>query len=217
MKKVAVIHTSLAIRDSVDRELRQKIPDVDVHNIVDERLLQDVMDHGGIGPDVVKRMGLYVDAAVALGADVILSACSSVGPAFDLARRQTSIPTVRIDEPMAEEAAAKGRNIAVYGTVTTTLAPSCELIERTARRLGRTVAVTPYLIDGAFKVLAEEKNPEKHNRMVMDRILATHGGHDVIVLAQASMAILLSQLQEMGKPALYSLASGVARVRSLLQ
>lgn len=217
MKRVAVIHTSMALYESVGKELRRQIPDVDIHNIIDDRILQDVVDHGGIYPSVVKRMGLYVDAAVAMGADVILNVCSSVGAAFDLARQQTDLPTVRIDEPMAEQAVAQGSNIVVYGTVSTTLMPSCELIERTAREAGLPVQVTPYLIDGAFKVLAEEKNPQKHNQMVLEKIFATHGSHDVIVLAQASMAILVPELQQVDKPVLYSLESGVARVRSVLE
>ena len=217
MKRVAVIHTSLAILDSVDGELRRQIPDVVIHNIIDQHLLRDVADHGGVYPAAVKRMCLYVDAAAALGAQVILSACSSVGPAFDLARRLSDVPTVRIDEPMAEQAALQGGSIAVYGTVPTTLMPSCELIERTARQLGRRVKVSAYLIDGAFKALSEEKNPQKHNQMVLEKINATQGPHDVIVLAQASMAILIPALREAGKPVLYSLESGVARVKSLLE
>ena len=217
MKKVAVIHTSLAILDSVEDELRRQIPDAVVYNIIDQRLLQDVMDHGGIYPAIVKRMCLYVDAAVSLGAQAILNACSSVGPAFDLAREQSDVPTVRIDEPMAEQAVQQGGSIAVYGTVATTLMPSCQLIERTAREQGRRVKVSAYLIDGAFKVLSEEKNPQKHNQMVLEKIYATQGPHDVIVLAQASMAILIPALKEAGKPVLYSLESGVARVKSLLE
>lgn len=216
MRTVAVIHTSLAIRESVDQELRRQIPDVDIHNIIDERILQDVMDHGGIYPSVIKRMGLYVDAAAALGAQVILNACSSVGPAFDLVRQKTHVPTVRIDEPMAQQAVTQGNSIAVYGTVATTLAPSCALIEEQARRMGRSVQVRDYLIEGAFKVLTEERNLQKHNRLALEKILFTHSAHDVIVLAQASMAILIPALQAMGKPVLTSLVSGVERVRRML-
>lgn len=216
MKKIAVIHTSLAIRERVDHELKGQISDVEIHNIIDEHMLQDVIDSGGINPTIVQRMCLYVNAAQSMGVDIILNACSSVGEAFDVARQQASIPTVRIDEPMAEQAVALGTNIAVYGTVMTTLAPSCELIKRTAEQLHRAAKVTPYLIDGAFKVLAEEKNPEKHNQMVLEKVYATHDAHDVIVLAQASMAILVPEMQGLEKPVLFNLESGIERIRSML-
>ena len=215
MRKIAVIHTSLAIRESVDAELKRVIPDCDIHNLIDEKMLQDVVDNGGLNASLIRRMNLYVSAAEAMGADIILNACSSVGAAFDLARRSVSIPTLRIDEPMAEAAVAGGGDIAVYGTVATTLKPSSDLIASVARRSGKSVEVTPFLVDGAFDVLSREKNVEKHNRMVLERIHATHGRFGAIVLAQASMTVLIPYLQDLGKPVFYSLQSGVARVKEL--
>lgn len=217
MKKVAVIHTSLAIHRSVDDALRTQIPDVEIHNIIDELMLNDVVKNNGVTPDIIARMCKYVDIAADMGVDAILNACSSVGEAFDVARKQTAIPTVRIDEPMAEDAVAKGDRIALYGTVATTLLPSSRLIERIAREKGKQVEVTPYLIDGAFEVLSVEKNVEKHNQMVLDEIMRTQSRHDVIVLAQASMAVLMPKLKNLTQPVMYSLVSGTERVRKVLE
>lgn len=215
-KKIAVIHTSLAIRESVNQQILKVMPDADIHNIIDERILQDVMDNQGINTSIIKRMCLYTQAAEALGADAILNACSSVGEAFDIARRLVSVPTVKIDEAMAEIAVESGTRIAVYGTVATTLAPSQRLIANTAGKKNKGVEVVPFLIDGAFQVLAEEKNTAKHNEMVLKRIHETQKDYDVIVLAQASMAILLPYLKELGKPVLISLESGIERLKQVL-
>lgn len=215
--KIAVIHTSLAIRESVNQQILKELPDADIHNIIDERILQDVMDNQGINTSVIKRMCLYVQAAEAMGADVILNACSSVGEAFDVAKELVEIPCLKIDEPMAQIAVETGMNIGVYGTVPTTLAPSCRLIEKTAKVMGKKVNVESHLVEGAFQVLAEEKNPEKHNEMVLKEIFATHEKHEVIVLAQASMSILIPHLSELGKPVLYSLESGIQRLRQIVE
>jgi Asp/Glu/hydantoin racemase len=150
------------------------------------------------------------------GADVILNACSSVSEAIDVARRLVNIPCVKIDEPMAEEAVKLGKCIAVFGTVGTTLDPSCRLIASTAKRMGKDVTITPYLVEGAFKILSEEKNPEKHNQLVLDVINKFESKHDVIVLAQLSMTILVPLLQNLGKPVLYSANTGVERVKEVL-
>lgn len=216
-KKIAVIHTSLAIRDALNRQILSEIPDADIHNIIDERILQDVIDQEGIDASVIKRMSLYVLAAEAMGADAVLNACSSVGEAFDVARKLVSIPTLKIDEPMAEIAVKSGSSIAVYGTVPTTLAPSTRLIENTAQKMNQKVEVTSYLIEGAFQVLTEEENPEKHNEMVLNKIYETHKQHDVIVLAQASMAILIPHLQNLGKPILYSTETGIKRLSEVVR
>ena len=217
MKKIAVIHTSLAIRDAVDREFQQAMPDCKIYNIIDEKMLQDVVDHGGVYPSIFRRMNMYIAAAEAMGVDAILNACSSVGEAFDMARKTTEIPTFRIDEPMAQLVVDTGKRIAVYGTVATTLKPSSALIRNLAAKQGKEVVVDSILIDGAFDVLSKEKNPEKHNSMVMERINATQQDYDVIVLAQASMTILVPLLQSLGKPVLYSLKTGIARVKEVLE
>lgn len=216
-KNIAVIHTSFAIYESIDREIKRVMPDCKIYNIADSRMLQDAVDHGGIYPGIIKRMNAYIAAAEAMGADVILNACSSVGAAFDIARKATTVPTIRIDEPMAEAAVENAKRIAVYGTVATTLKPSCELIRRVAAEKGKDTEVDSILIDGAFDVLAKEKNVDKHNSMVMEKINATYRDYDAIVLAQASMAVLLPLLHSLGKPVFYSLQSGVARVKEILE
>lgn len=215
-KKIAVIHTSLTVIENMDREIKKQIPDADIHNIIDEKLLSDVIRYGGVNRDIRRRMCLYVQAAESMGADYILNACSSVGEAFDTAEQLTAIPCLKIDQAMAETAVHAGHSVAVYGTVGTTLKPSADLIRKEAEKAGRRVEVTPYLIEGAFQVLAE-KNVQKHNQMVKERIIQTHLSHDVIVLAQASMAVLVPELKELGKPILYSMESGIRRLKEELE
>lgn len=215
-KKVAVIHTSLVLYDRINTLFKEIMPDVIVMNFIEDTLLKDVMANSGLTPDITKRICNYAMQAEIAGADVIFNACSSVAEAIDVARKLVNIPCLKIDEPMAEEAVMRGERIAVFGTVGTTLNPSSRLIESTAKRIGKVVEVTPYLVEGAFKILSEEKNPEKHNQLVLEVIHKVQSKHDVIVLAQASMTILVPHLQNLGKPVLYSAKSGVERVREVL-
>lgn len=215
-KKIAVIHTSLAVRERIDNEIRKQIPDADIHNIIDEKLLSEVMERGGIDSDIIRRMTLYVQAADSMGADIILNACSSVGEAFELAGKLTDIPCLKIDQAMAEQAVALGEKIAVYGTVATTLNPSVRLIQNVAQSMEKQVEVTPYLIDGAFQIL-QEQGPQKHNEMVLGKILETYDKHDVIVLAQVSMTVLIPEMGEIRQPVLYSVVSGIEKLKKMLE
>lgn len=215
-KKVAVIHTSLTIFPSMDKEILRQIPDADIHNIIDAKILSDVMENGGINEDIIKRMTMYVLACESMGADIILNACSSVGEAFDVAQSVTTVPCLKIDQAMAEAAVEAGTNIAVYGTVGTTLEPSARLIERVAKENKKNVTITKYLIDGAFQILAAG-DTETHNKMVLKRIMETKDHHDVIVLAQASMAVLIPEMADFTQPVLYSLVSGVSRLKECLE
>lgn len=214
-KKIAVIHTSLTIYPSVDREILRQIPDAEIHNIIDSKLLSDVMKAGGVNEEIKRRMTMYVLAAEAMEADIILNACSSVGEAFDAARSITKVPCLKIDQAMAESAVQSGSRIAVYGTVGTTLDPSARLIERVAATQSKDVTVTKYLVDGAFEILAAG-DVETHNDMVLKKITETGSDHDVLVLAQASMAVLVPRLAHFQQPVLYSLVSGITRLKDCL-
>ena len=215
-KKIAVIHTSLTIFPSMDKEILRQIPDADIHNIIDVKILSDVMKNGGINEDIKKRMTMYVLACESMGAEIIMNASSSVGEAFDVAKSITTVPCLKIDQAMAEEAVGAGSNIAVYGTVGTTLDPSARLIKRVAAEKGKSITVTKYLIDGAFQILAEG-DTETHNKMVLKKIMETKDNYDVIVLAQASMAVLIPEMKDFTQPVLYSLVSGVTRLKECLE
>jgi Asp/Glu/hydantoin racemase len=117
---------------------------------------------------------------------------------------------------MAEKAVELGSRIAVLATVASTMAPSCRLIEKAAQRMGRKVEVIPCLVDGALEILMKEKNREKHNQLVREKIEAVQSEVDVIVLAQGSMIVLLPELQHIQKPVLTSPRLGVEKVKAVL-
>ena len=73
----------------------------------------------------------YVQSAESLGVDLIVNQCSSVGEAFAIASRCTAIPTLRVDEPMAEKAVSLGTRLGVIATVASTVKPSCDPVSYT--------------------------------------------------------------------------------------
>lgn len=216
MKKVYIIHTSLVSHAELNALFAELVPDAKVHNIVDDSLLHDVMQHGGITPPVVSRMCAYVQAAAANGADLIFNQCSSVGEAADIAAQLVSVPVLKVDAPMAEQAIASGTRIGVVATVKSTMKPSCNLVRAKAAEAGKAVEVVEYLVDGALDVLMKEKNRDKHNAMVLEKVRRAEAECDVIVLAQGSMTVLLPELQDVKKPVLTSPRLGVERARQLL-
>ena len=208
---IAVLHTSLLFinPDSVINEyLAELAPDADVLHFVDSDVLAAVVRDGGTSPASTQRMVHLAQAAEAAGADVIFSACSSVGPAIDVARRLVSVPIVKIDDAMTASAVETADAIGVLATVPTTLPPTRALVEEKARAAGRDITVQERLCEGAFSVLMSGDR-DRHDAMVLDgaRELATEV--DVIVLAQASMARLAPAIAEaVGKPVLSSPRSG---------
>ncbi|MFM9556286.1 MULTISPECIES: aspartate/glutamate racemase family protein [Streptomyces] len=208
---IAVLHTSLLFvnPDSVINEyLDELAPDARVLHFVDSDVLAAVVRDGEVSPASTQRMVHLAQAAEAAGADVIFSACSSVGPAIDVARRLVSVPIVKIDDAMTASAVETADAVGVLATVSTTLPPTRSLVEEKAWAAGRDITVQEQLCEGAFSVLMSGDR-DRHDAMVLHGARALATEVDVIVLAQASMARLAPAIAEaVGKPVLSSPRSG---------
>ena len=215
MKKMAIIHTSAVSLQDLTTLCQEIMPEVEIINIIDDSLLAEVKRNNGITPAVISRMCRYVQSVESLDVDLIFNQCSSVGEAFAIASRCTAIPTLRVDEPMAEKAVSLGTRIGVIATVASTVKPSCDLIRTTAQRLGKAVVVQEYLAAEALDILMKEKDVDKHNQIVLAMIRRAE--NDVVVLAQGSMITLLPYLNEMPAPVLTSPRLGIERAWAMLQ
>lgn len=197
-KKIAILHTSfvfVSVEPVINDLIAELIPDAEVMHFVDSDVLATVVREQGISRKSEERMTHLAQAAEAAGADIIFSACSSLGPALDVAARNVHTPVVKIDEAMALRAARDGNRIGVLATVPTTLGPTSDLIQAKADELGRDVTIEQRLCDGAFSVLMSGDR-EKHDAMVIEQATDLAQQVDLIVLAQASMNRLAGVLQE---------------------
>lgn len=197
MPKVAVLHTSFVfvnVEPVITELITELVPDVELLHFVDSDVLATVVREQEISAASEARMVHMAQAAEAAGADVIFSACSSLGPTLDAAQRAVGVPVVKIDEAMAVEAATYDR-IGVLATVPTTLGPTSDLIAARAKDVGRTPEVVQRLCPGAFDVLMGGDR-EAHDAMVAEQASGLATEVDVLVLAQASMQRLAGPLQE---------------------
>ncbi|WP_253259217.1 aspartate/glutamate racemase family protein [Subtercola boreus] len=196
--KIAVLHTSfvfVSVEPVINDLIAEMMPDAEVMHFVDSDVLATVVREGGISARSEERMTHLAQAAEAAGADIIFSACSSLGPALDVAARAVQTPVVKVDEAMAIVAAQTGSRIGVLATVPTTLAPTSDLIQAKADELGREVTIEQRLTAGAFDILMGGDR-ETHDRMVIAEAAELAKNVDLIVLAQASMGRLAGTLQE---------------------
>ena len=215
-KKVIIIHTSFISVDTLKKLFAEIVPEVEVYNIVDDTLLSEIMQSGGVTDAIINRYCAYAVQAERTGADMIFNQCSSIGPAADVAAQMLGIPVLKVDQAMAEEAVEKGSKISVVATIGTTLQPSVALIESVARDIGKTVEITPVLLPSAYEALFLQGDTKTHNRIIIEKIREIEQTSDVIVLAQGSMVTLLNELTDVRVPLLTSPRSGVTRVRNVL-
>lgn len=193
MTKLAIIHTTSATVDSMKTLAAELLPNLELVNFVDDSILPQLGRNGGNLAEVEERLVHYARFAEKVGADVILEACSSVGELVPKMQSAVSIPIVRIDEAMVEQAVQRGEHIGVAATLRTTLQPTTRLLHAKAKEVDKEVEITPLLIEGAYQKLMVGDR-EGHDNLLVEKLQGLARTVDVVVLAQASMARVLPRL-----------------------
>ena len=169
------------------------LPEAKVFHMVDESLIQDTVKAGHLRKATIRRLIRQIESAEEAGADAVLVTCSSIGPGVTLAQQLFEIPVLRIDDAMAENAVRQAHTIGVLATLRTTLDPTTELLREKAAKAGRKVELVECLCEEAFPaVLAGDT--ATHDRLLARALVEDLKGVDLIVLAQASMARVLTTL-----------------------
>jgi aspartate/glutamate racemase len=216
VKKLAIIHTTPVTVDSLKELAREVVGEIEIINFVDDSILPQLAGNGGDLSAVEDRWMHYAQFAEQAGADCIMSACSSVGQLADRADSRMSVPVLRIDEAMAEEAVRRAARIGVAATLQTTLAPTMQLIRDKAAQAGKEVEIVPALAEKAYGKLMQGDR-EGHDEELTKTLVDLAGRVDVVVLAQASMARVVSSLpEEQSGKFLSSPRLGMERVKKVL-
>ena len=216
MPKIAILHTTPVTVEPLKALAAELLPGVLVVNFVDDSILPQLIETGDLQA-VEPRLVQYAKFAEEVGAEAILSACSSVGELATSVQTNVRPPVIRIDEAMAEEAVRTAERVGVAATLPTTLGPTLTLLERKACEAGREVELSPICVEEAYtKLMAGDR--EGHDRLLSEALEQLAARVDVVVLAQASMARVLSALPaEQQAKFLTSPRSGMERVRQVLE
>ncbi|RMI39852.1 Asp/Glu/hydantoin racemase [Streptomyces triticirhizae] len=210
--RVCVLHTVAALPAVFAPLLAEEAPGVAPYHLVDESLLADTIAHGPL-PRTTARLAAHLTGAQQAGARAVLVTCSSIGPAAEQARALVDIPVFRVDEPMAARAVATGPRVAVLATLDSTLRPTAELVERQAAAAGAPLTLTTSTCAGAYQARVAGRQ-EEHDRLIAEEARRLAEGHDVLVLAQASMAAAVPG-DALPVPVLSSPRSGAAQLAAV--
>src|ERR1700760_1765446 len=197
-KTLGLVHTSATLVPVFAQLCKEKLPGVNVFNVVDDSIVKGIIVSGSLTPTIARRVTGYLESAELAGADYIMVTCSSIGPAVEAGARLMGVPVLRVDQPMADQAVATGQKIGVIATLKTTLEPTADLISRRAQIAGKKIELTSKLCEGAFDALMSG-DAAKHDAMVAGALKELSQQVDVIVLAQASMARVVETLSPADK------------------
>lgn len=212
MKTLAILHTTPLTIAPLKELAQELIPGCVVYNLLDDSILPHLIK-GTARDKVIYRVKTMVKMAESTGADLALSACSSIGQLVTGCTESVSIPVWRIDEKMAEQAVRVGKRIGVLATLTTTLEPTADLLRRKALEADRVVELVSVCAHSAYARLLAGDVPG-HDQEVAHELLRLATDCDVVVLAQASMARVAQSLTDINPDQiLTSPRLGMERVR----
>lgn len=216
-KTLAIIHTTPVTIEPLKQLANEILPEISIINFMDDSILPQLAQNGGNINDVAERWVQYAKYAEQMGADIILNACSSVGEVVELARNEMTVPIVRIDEAMAEEAIKRGNKIGVIATLSTTMNPTLKLLNDTAKKLEKKVDFLPDLAEEAYKLLISG-DQKGHDALLVEHMSNLSEQTDSVVLAQASMARAVPLLEKkIQRKFLTSPKFGIMSVKQILE
>ena len=186
MLRIACLHTAESNIAVFDAALRASgLAGVELRHTVRADLLAAAEAGGGLTPDIALQTA---DALRGLQAqaDAILLTCSTLGSAAELAAKDASVPVVRVDAALAEQAVADGGKVVVLCAVETTMEPTRSLFEKAAQATGAEVAVR--LVPRAWEAFRAGDRDRYLAIIARAADEAMQAGAARVALAQASMA-----------------------------
>ncbi len=213
---IGLIHSTRLVVQPVHDVVASNCPDVDIINIVDEGILRVLFAQGEIDDKIIDWLRRMVESAVGTGADIAVLSCSSLSPAVNAVRESVSIPFLKIDEPMAEQAVRTADRIGLIATNHTTPKPSTMLIEEVAKNLGKKVEILPRVHEDAFQKL-NKGDIDGHDDVVIQAVKDLLKEVDVVLLAQISIARVKEKLDAETRKRVYSSLDFIApRINEML-
>ncbi|QHC71734.1 aspartate/glutamate racemase family protein [Rathayibacter sp. VKM Ac-2801] len=217
-QRAPLIAVVSAIRASIlaaEAALRRGLPGAIVWNILDDRLIVDLVQQGGMTVGLQARMNRLLDHAAAEGADGVLLSCSLYAQLTEPAQERLGIPVVGPDDAAFTDILDRGfQSVALVSSVALALEDSTD---RARDRLGEGAsAINPLLALDARKpsLLGDAKGTADAIAQVLRRDV---GDFDAVLLANYSLAPAVPFLtEELGIPVLVGAGSAADELRRRL-
>lgn len=214
--RIVLIHAIAVAVDPIRDAFARLWPEAETVNLLDDSLSVDRARSPSLSADFFRRFDVLADYAAGIGAEGILFTCSAFGPAIEAVARRLTIPVLKPNEAMFEEAFSAGQRIGMVAT----FAPAAETMRQEfvedAARLQPAASLTLQVVPEAMAAL-RAGDAETHNTLVAD---AARGmaDVDVLMLAHFSTSRALQQTAATSRcPVLTSPDAAVRKIRRLIE
>ncbi|MPY53715.1 aspartate/glutamate racemase family protein [Streptomyces acidicola] len=214
---VAMIHAVPTGARVAQEAFAREFPQATVWNVLDDRLLDDARDAGGLTDVLRRRMLRLIGHVMDGGARGLLLTCSSYGDVVDTARSLWGVPVLKSDEALFKAAlAGPFERIAVVASTRPAVPAAVAQLQALvpAVRPDRPVDIVTALSEAA----ADAGTPEATARHLADALTTVGAADaDAVLLAQYSLAPARDALAELlDVPVLDGAGAAARELRGLL-
>ncbi|VVO29501.1 aspartate/glutamate racemase family protein [Pseudomonas fluorescens] len=214
--RIFLIHATPVAIAPITEAFTRLWPEARLANLLEDSLSSDLAQAGGLTPALNERFLKLATYAALSGADAILFTCSAFGNAIDLCKRSLSIPVLKPNEAMIEQAIQRTRKITILATFEPAIASMTEEFQRHARQQGVEIELATLVCPGAFDEL-RNGNTDRHDALIVD-CARMPTNSELLCFAQFSMTSAAQQVSQASSlPVLTTPDSAVLKLRSLLK
>ena len=219
--RISCIHALTQSIGPVTKAFAELWPEAETAHIMDDKLSVDRERAGSLTPEIAERISQLARYAMRSKANGILYTCSAFGEAIEAVARWSSIPVLKPNEAMFDEALDRGGEIAMLLTFQPSVASMEE--EFRAQRVARTqrgvqakeANLKTMCVPEAMAAL-QRGDAATHNRLLAEAAKSIKA--DLLMLGQFSMAPAREEVHASAHcPVLTSPDSAVRRLKTLIQ
>ena len=213
--RIVLIHAVPMAIEPIKCAFNELWPEPEIVNLFDDSLSVDRVKSNVLTTDMEKRFSDLGNYAQSIGADGILFTCSAFGPAIDKVANNLTIPVLKPNEAMFEQALNTGHKIGMLATFEQSIASMSKEFCEIRNSLSATGSLDTKLVEGAMEFL-RQGNQIEHNELIA-KTAATFKHCDVLMLAQFSMVSAKSTVfRELNVPVLTAPEAAVKKLRGIL-
>tara|TARA_Y100001933_G_scaffold2713_1_gene2591 strand:- start:458 stop:1114 length:657 start_codon:yes stop_codon:yes gene_type:complete len=213
--RIVLIHAVPMAIEPIKCAFDELWPEPEIVNLFDDSLSIDRAKSNVLTTDMERRIADLGNYAESIGADGILFTCSAFGPAIDKVINNLTIPVLKPNEAMFEQALNTGHRIGMLATFEQSIASMSKEFCEVRNTLSATGYLDAKLVKGAMEFL-RQGNQAKHNELIA-KTAATFQHCDVLMLAQFSMVSAKSAVfKELNVPVLTAPEAAVKKLRGIL-
>ncbi len=213
--RIVLIHAVPMAIEPIKCAFNELWPEPEIVNLFDDSLSVDRAKSNVLTTGMEKRFYDLGNYAESIGADGILFTCSAFGPAIDKVAYNLTIPVLKPNEAMFEQALNTGHKIGMLATFEQSIASMSREFCKIRDSLSATGSLDTKLVEGAMEFL-RQGNQTKHNELIA-KTAATLKHCDVLMLAQFSMVSAKSAVfKELNIPVLTAPEAAVKKLRGIL-